>query len=237
MLPEFETTRWSIVLTAGEADTSLARDALAHLCEAYWYPLYAFVRRRGCGAEEAEDLIQGYFAVFLEKDYARGVRPEAGRFRAFLLASLKHFLANEWDRERAQKRGGDLHIVSLDAVDAERRYRLEPVDTVTPEQVFEQRWALTVVERTMTRLSEESRSSGGTRRFERLRGFLVGGSTTISYRQIAAELEMSEGAVKVAVHRLRKRFGELLRIEIAQTLVSSADVDGEIRRLITALGR
>ena len=230
----FATTRWSLVLDArGDSHDSSAR-ALAELCESYWYPLYAFVRRQGHRPEDAADLTQAYFAKLLEKGYLKDVRPEAGRFRSFLLASLKHFLCNEWDRQMAQKRGGHIRQISLDAAAAENRYSIEPVDHLTPEDLYEQRWALTVLERTLDRLAEETPESKRFR-FDRLRPFLIGDEAATPYREVAAELGMSESGIKVAVHRLRRRFGVILRQEIGQTVADSQEVDDEIRHLLERL--
>jgi len=228
----FNTTRWTLVLRAREGSSSQARGALEELCEAYWYPLYAFVRRQGYDAEQACDLTQTYFATLLEKGYLSDVRPEAGRFRSFLLASLKHFLYNEWDKQQALKRGGHLKHVSLDASDAERRYTFEPADTVTPEALYEQRWALTVLDRTLERLRLTYESSNRIPQFEAMRGCLADDRRS-SYHEIAEALSMTEGAVKVAVHRMRKRFGQCLRDEIAETVETSADVDAEIKHLLS----
>jgi len=230
----FATTRWSLVLDArGDSPDSSAR-ALAELCESYWYPLYAFVRRQGHRPEDAADLTQAYFAKLLEKGYLKDVRPEAGRFRSFLLASLKHFLCNEWDRQMAQKRGGHIRKISLDAAGAESRYSIEPADHLTPEDLYERRWALTVLERTLDRLAEETPESKRFR-FDKIRPFLIGNESATTYREVAAELGMSESGIKVAVHRLRRRFGVILRQEIGQTVADPQDVDDEIRHLLERL--
>jgi len=230
----FATTRWSLVLDARGDPSDTSEQALAELCESYWYPLYAFVRRQGHNPEDAADLTQAYFAKLLEKDYLQDVRPEAGRFRSFLLASLKHFLYNEWDRQKAQKRGGHVRRVSLDTEHAEHRYSIEPVDYLTPEDQYQQHWALTVLERTLDQLGEETPESKRFR-FHKLRPFLIGAETDITYRQIAEDLGMSESGVKVAVHRLRRRFGAVLRQEIEQTVADPHDVDDEIRHLLECL--
>jgi len=230
----FATTRWSLVLDARGRDAPTSEKALAELCESYWFPLYAFVRRQGHDPADAADLTQAYFAKLLEKDYLQDVRPEAGRFRSFLLASLKHFLYNEWDRRKALKRGGHLRMISLDASDAETRFSIQPVETLTPEDLYEQHWALAVLERTLNRLEEETPRDKRAR-LESLRPFLIGGEADRSYRQVAEELEISEGGVKVAVHRLRRRFGALLRQEIEHTVADPAQVDDEIRHLLESL--
>ncbi len=234
MSGRFDTTQWSVVLAAQEGSPSQARQALAALCEAYWEPLYAFTRRRGYPAEEARDLTQGFFVQLLEKDYLASVRPSAGKLRSFLLVSLRHFLSNERDRARALKRGGGAAPISLDAEAAESRYQIEAVDHLTPEKVFERRWALTVIDRVMARLRQEAADK--VEHFDELKGFLTGEEPQTPYRQVAERLAMSEGAVKTAVHRLRRRFGEVLRSEIAETVENDAEVDLEIRHLLTMVG-
>lgn len=233
MSQRFETTKWSVVLAARTGTSPESRAALSSLCQAYWFPLYAYVRSQGYGAEPASDLTQGYFLRLLEKNYLKDVRPAAGRFRSFLLASLKHFLSNERDRERALKRGGGRAAVSVDVETAEKLYRDEPMEEMTAETIFERRWALTVLDRTESRLQAEFDSTGKQRQFELLRGYLTGEAVQLPYREIAAELGMREGAVKVAVHRLRRRFGELLRREIADTVADEEQVDAELRHLLS----
>jgi DNA-directed RNA polymerase specialized sigma24 family protein len=231
----FATTRWSVVLAAGgESDGERAREALEALCRTYWYPLYAFLRRRGIDYNEACELTQAFFTRLLEKNFLQTVRRERGRFRSFLLVSLKHFLANEWDRARAQKRGGGRAVVSLDIEDAERRYGLEPSHEMTAETLFERRWALTMLDETLACLRAEAESAGKARLFDRCRDFLTGAGDD-SYREAAATLEMTEGAVKVAIHRMRRRVRDLLRERIAETVADPADIDGEIRHLISVL--
>jgi len=231
----FATTRWSQVIAAGRAQTPSSRDALAGLCEAYWYPLYAYVRRWGHGPDEAQDLTQEFFTRLLEKHYLRDADPTRGRFRSFLLASLKHFLSNERDRATAVKRGGRAQIVPLEIETAEGLYRLEPPDADTPEKVFERRWALMLLERTLGRLRDEFVAGGRREVFSRLEGYLTGERETVPYAQLAVELGMTEGAIKVAVHRLRKRFGALLREEIGDTVSDPAQVDDEVRELFRIL--
>jgi len=234
--PRFQTTRWSLVLTARDDARVDSEQALAELCQGYWQPLYAYVRRQGYGVEEARDLTQGYFLRLLEKRFLDDVEPEAGRFRAFLLVSLKHFLSSERERERALKRGGGKSTISLDAEAAERRYRLEPVDHLTPEKVFERRWAQTVVDRALARLRELFEIDGKLREFELLRPHLIGDAERGSYREMADELNMSEGTVRVTVYRVRRRYGSLLREEVAQTVADPQEVDRELRDLLLALG-
>jgi RNA polymerase sigma factor (sigma-70 family) len=233
---QFATTRWSLVLAAGQRSSPQSSAALATLCENYWYPLYAYVRRRGQDADEAQDFTQAFFARLLEKNDLAAADPGRGRFRSFLLASLKHFLANEWDRSRAQKRGGGRAALSIDFRTAEERYRAEPSHDLTPEKIFERRWALVLLENVLARLHDESAQAGKTDSFDHLKGFLTGEQSAITYGQLAAELNMSEGAVKVAVHRLRRRYRELLRAEIEETVADAEEIDQEIRDLFSALG-
>jgi RNA polymerase sigma-70 factor (ECF subfamily) len=232
---QFATTHWSLVLAARDRAEPGADDALASLCGLYWYPLYAYVRRRGRGPEDAHDLTQGFFARLLEKDFLAGVDRGKGKFRSFLLASCNHFLANEHDRARAKKRGGGRPVLSLDAADAEGRYRAEPADALSPEKLFERRWAVALLQQVMSRLRDEFEAKGKGRLFDRLRGSLVGEKGT-GHRAAADELGLSEGAVKVAVHRLRQRYRELLHEEIARTVAAPDEVEEEIRSLFAALG-
>jgi RNA polymerase sigma-70 factor (ECF subfamily) len=232
----FAATRWTLVLAAaGGEDASHAAEAMAELCRIYWYPLYAYIRRRGHPSHEAEDLTQEFFVRLLAKDDLAGVDRRKGKFRAFLLAALKHFLANQWDRSQAKKHGGGQRIVSLDALSAESRYRLEPSHDLTPEKLFERQWALTVLERVLDRLQAELDADGKAALFQGLKPFLTGGRPAASYAEAAAELEMSEGAVKVAVHRLRRRYRQILKEEIAHTVASPEEVDDEIRYLLACL--
>lgn len=231
----FATTRWSQVLAAGHADTRGSREALSRLCESYWYPLYVYVRRWGYDADQAQDLTQEFFARLLEKHYLQAADPSRGRFRSFLLASLKHFLANERDRAGAIKRGGRATILPLEIESAEGRYSLELPDEETPERIYERRWALTLLERTLARLSGEFEAVGKRTLFVRLEGYLTGEQETLPYADLAFDLGMSEGAVKVMIHRLRRRFGSLLREEVGDTVSTPAEVDDEIRDLFRAL--
>lgn len=233
---EFPPTDWDAVRVAALARDTLGRDALAELCETYWTPLYAFVRRQGVGVEEARDLTQSYFELLLEKSFLKEVKPERGRFRAFLLASLKHFLSNHRDHERAKKRAPARRVLSLDTEQAEERLRLASTHHLDPEQVYEQRWALTLLERALQRLEAESAGDAESRlRFEKLRAFLTSGEPCPSYEKVAAELGLREGAVKTAVYRLRRRFGEILRAEVAKTVVHPEEVDEELRHLLLSL--
>lgn len=232
----FATTHWSLVLAAGRKSSPDSQQALAALCETYWYPLYAYIRRRGHGAHEAQDLTQEFFAALLEMDSFRAADRQRGRFRSFLLASLNHFLAKQWRKAAAQKRGGGRRVLSIDVESGESRYRLEPSHDLTPEKIYERRWALTLLERALARLREEFDSSGRAVLFEHLKPFVGGDRSTVPYRQIAADAGMAQGAVKVAVHRLRRRCRELLREEIAQTVADPKEIDDELRDLFAAVG-
>jgi RNA polymerase sigma-70 factor (ECF subfamily) len=231
----FATTRWSLVLAAGRRSSPESSAALATLCETYWYPLYAYVRRRGHDADDAQDLTQAFFARLLEKNDLAAAQQECGRFRSFLLTALKHFLANEWDRGCAQKRGGSRPLLSIEFRTAEDRYRLEPRHELTAEKIFERRWALVLLEQVLVRLQQESARAGKGELFDRLKVFLTGERAAVSYGELAAELKMTEGAVKVAVHRLRRRYRDVLRLEIGQTVADPAEIEEEIRELVSAI--
>jgi RNA polymerase sigma-70 factor (ECF subfamily) len=233
----FDTTNWSVVLRAAHADTTGGQEALAALCETYWYPVYAFVRRTGASPDEAEDLTQEYFARFLEKRFLDDVHPERGRFRSFVQVSLRHFLSNQRDRQRARKRGGGHLLLPLHGERGEVRYDREPVDSVTPEQLFERAWVQALLDRALDRLEAKSEEQLRGERFARLRPFLVEGGHGPTYAEIAAEWGVGESAVRVAVHRLRRRFGEILKDEVAQTLEEGGNVEEEIRYLLTVAGR
>lgn len=231
---EFAETRWSLVHAArDDAARTRASKALAELCRDYWYPLYAFVRRQGCAAHEAQDLTQDFFARLLEKDWLDGVAQERGRFRSWLLASMKHFLSNERDKQRALKRGGGVTLVSIDDTDAEQRYAHEPADTASADQLYDRRWALTMLEQSLARVREECTAEGKAALFDELKSTLTGGGA--SHAEIAARLGMSEGAVSVAIHRLRKRCRGALRELIAETVDTDAEVDAEMQDLMAAL--
>ncbi|MBX3733693.1 MAG: sigma-70 family RNA polymerase sigma factor [Verrucomicrobiae bacterium] len=233
----FCTTRWSVVLAAGRPDSPDSAAALEALCVAYWYPLYAFVRRRGHGEEEARDLTQGFFQHLLQHEGLRHVARDRGRFRAFLLAGIRNFLANDWDHAHRQKRGGGATVFSLDAADPEDRYRLEPVDNSTPEQCFERRWAHTVLRRVIARMEGEQDTADRRLRFATLRPYLLRQPPGEGYAEAAERLGLSLSAVTSAIHRMRLRFREMFRAEIAHTVADPADVDAEIRHLIQALGQ
>jgi RNA polymerase sigma-70 factor (ECF subfamily) len=232
----FHTTHWTVVLAAQDGDGTAASQALAELCAAYWYPLYAFIRRQGSSPHEAEDLTQEFFRRFLERRALETVRPDAGKFRSFLLACLKNVLANERLRAQTQRRGGGHQILPLDADDAETRYSLEPADNRTPEAIFERRWAFTVLERAMSALRREYSTGEKRALFDALQGFLPNGQEGLSRAEVAAQRGVSVGAIDVAVHRLRQRFGALLREQVARTVSSEAEVEEEIRYLISVLG-
>ena len=233
---EFLTTHWSVVLLAGQQETSRAQEALGHLCQTYWYPLYAYIRRQGYSPHDAEDLTQAFFAKLLQKNYLADARQEKGRFRFFLLAALKHFLINEWDRAQALKRGGGKSIVSLDAQAAEARYALEPVENVTAETVYERRWATLLLERVLEQLRQDYTAAGNEALFGHLKQCLAGSREVIPYAQLGTDLGMTEGAIKAAVHRLRQLYRELLRREIAQTVATREEIDDELRHLFVVLG-
>lgn len=231
----FETTQWSVVLAAGGEDSRAARTALATLCEAYWYPLYAYVRRWGATPDDARDLTQDFLTSLLERQDFKGLSQDRGRFRAFLLASLRHFLANDAAKRRSQKRGGGAATVPLQSDDAEQRYLVEPVDLATPEKLYERRWALIVIDRVLAALRHEAEAEGRTAEFVGIKSCMMGRAAEGSYTAIAARLGISEGAVRVAVHRLRRKFQARLKQDIAATVSSPDEVDDEIRYLIRAL--
>jgi RNA polymerase sigma factor (sigma-70 family) len=231
----FHTTHWSVVRVAGHFSDPGAATALEKLCRSYWYPLYAFVRRQGYSSSDAEDLTQGFFAWLLESKHLAVAEQERGRFRSFLLCRLKHYLSDEWKKASAQKRGGGQHLVSLDAALAEERYDLEPATELSPELIFDRRWALTVMEQTVMRLRAEYLASDREELFENLKQFQSGEETDRSYAQVAERLGLSESAVKSAIYRLRQRHRDLLRDEIAQTVATPAEVDAEIRYLVSIL--
>lgn len=231
----FATTHWSVVLAAGRRASPRSQEALAELCRTYWYPLYAYVRRVGHSPEDAQDLTQEFFARLLEKNYLAKVARDKGRFRSFLLASLKHFLANEWDKARAQKRGGGQSFIRLDDKAAESRYKLEPRDDASADRLYERRWALTLLDRVLARLRQEHTAAAKLKQFDALKAFLGGERGSEGYAAVGAALGMNEANVKVTVHRLRKRYRDLLRDEIAQTVANEAEIEDEIRHLFAAL--
>jgi RNA polymerase sigma factor (sigma-70 family) len=230
----FQTTHWSVVTRAGQQASRQSAEALEKLCCVYWFPLYAYVRRRGYQVEEAKDLTQDFFIRILEKDYLAHADRGKGRFRSFLLSALNHFLINEWRRAQALKRGAGQSLISLDDT-AEDRYAQEAASDLTPERIYERRWALTLLERALCRLRAEADAAGRARQFEQLRDFLTTGTGESHYAEAAANLGMTAGAVGVAVHRMRHRYGELVREEIAQTVADPAEIEDEIRWLFAVV--
>ena len=233
----FATTHWSVVLAAKNGGSTRADDAMEKLCRAYWPPLYAFIRREGHGATEAQDLTQEFFARLLAKDYLRHLRHQEGKFRSFLLTFVKHFLSDERDKAGAQKRGGGKTFVSLDETSAEERYLGASSHGLSPEQIYERRWAQTVMERALNRLREEYVAGGKAALFEQLKDMQPGEHGESSYAEIGARLGLAKGTIASAVYRLRKRHREILREEIAQTVARPEEIDEEIRNLLAVLSR
>ncbi|HLH53536.1 MAG TPA: RNA polymerase sigma factor [Verrucomicrobiae bacterium] len=233
-MSDFEATHWSVVLAAGQPQCPQAHAALAELCRTYWYPLYVFVRRQGTNPEDAQDLVQGFFAKLIEKNFVAAAEPEKGRFRSFLLLALKRYMTNEWDHANREKRGGGREIVSLDEQDTELRYKAEPAEGIPPGKAYERQWALTLLQQVLDRLSAEFATAGKGALFDELKVFLSGEKGG-SYADIGRRLGITETAVKVTVHRLRQRYRELLRLEIAKTVSNPEAIEGEIRELFAAL--
>ena len=231
----FATTHWSVVRAAGRPDSVHYRQALETLCQTYWFPLYAYLRRHGNNAHRAEEYTQAFFTRLLERQSVRLADPKRGKFRSFLLASLKHFLSDRRGHDQAKKRGGGRKILSLDFENAETQYTLEPAERLSPEKLFERSWALTILETTMARLQSEATSEKKKKLFEHLKVYLTAKKSSVPCSEAGEKLGMTEGAVRVAVHRLRRRYRELLRHEIAQTVSSEEEIDQEIRDLFTAL--
>jgi len=231
----FATTHWSVVLAAADQERPEAAEALETLCRTYWYPLYAFVRREGHSPHDAEDLLQGFFVRFLEKHYLGDVHQAKGRFRSFLLSAMKHYLADQWDKAHAVKRGGRIQFVSLEGEPAENRYREEVASELTPERLYEQRWACALLERVMVRLEQDFHAAGKGPLFTVLVRLLPDDDPTVSYAELAAEHGLSEGALRMKVQRLRRRYQRLLREEIAHTVARPEDVDDEIRWLFSVV--
>jgi RNA polymerase sigma factor (sigma-70 family) len=223
------------VLAAGNGGSTRAREAMETLCRSYWYPLYAFTRRQGKSPPDAEDLTQAFFARLLEREAIAKAVPERGRFRSFLLASLKNFIRDEWDKSRAAKRGGGQPAVAFEELDAEERYRSEPIDLADPEKLFERSWAVLLIDRVLARLEKEFTASGKSERFQALHPFLLNEPETGSYVSVAGSLAMSAGAVRVAVLRLRERYRELVRLEIGETLAAGEDIEEEVHHLMSVL--
>jgi DNA-directed RNA polymerase specialized sigma24 family protein len=233
---QFSSTHWSLVVEAGKSQSAQSSVALEKLCGAYWYPLYAFVRRQGYASSDAEDLTQGFFGWLLESKHLRVADPQLGRFRSFLLCRLKHFLSDECKKARAQKRGGGRLVISLDAAQAEEWYGLEPATAeLSPDLIFDRRWAIAMMERTVARLRAEYVAADRGELYDELKHFQPGEDAGRSYAEVAARLGLSEGAVKSAIYRLRQRHRDLLRDEIAQTVATPSDVDEEIRYLISMM--
>jgi RNA polymerase sigma-70 factor (ECF subfamily) len=235
--PRFTTTRWTLVLTAGDRTSAESQASLATLCETYWYPVYAFIRRSGRDSDAARDLTQAFFVRVLDKNVLKEARRDRGRFRSFLLGSLRHFLANEYDREHAVKRGGRVPHLSLEFEQGERRYQLEPADTATPERMYERQWALDVLDRAMQRLAARHAHTARQALFEQLKPLLTGDDEPLSSRELSKTLGLSEGALRVALHRLRRQFAEALRGTIADTVEHETDIDDEVRYLLNVVRR
>jgi RNA polymerase sigma factor (sigma-70 family) len=232
----FVTTHWSAVRRAGQPDSAAAQDGLSELCQTYWYPLYGFIRRQGRAPHEAEDLTQEFFARLLEKNYVADARQEKGKFRTFLLTALKRFLANEWDRQHAQKRGGFQTTIAMDQALAESRFNAELAHDLQPDVLFERQWAITLLDRVMAQLKEEYLGSGRAKLFEHLQSCLIKEETAQPYAKIADELSLTEAAVKTAVHRLRARYRDILRLEIGKTVSTPEEVETELRHLFSTFG-
>ena len=233
--PVFATTRWTLVLAAGDDVSPQGREALEQLCRRYWFPLYAYVRRRGHDADAAQDLVQGFFARLLERNDLAGLTRDGGKFRSFLLTALNHFLANEHERAQAQKRGGGRELLSLDDDSAEDRYQREPAHTESPDRLFERQWALTLMEDALRRLAAEQAANDRAVFFAALRPFLSGEPEPGEYATLADRLGLAPGTLAVQVHRLRERYRQLVRAAVADTVDSPLEIDAEMRHLLAAL--
>jgi RNA polymerase sigma-70 factor (ECF subfamily) len=234
--PLFATTHWSVVLATADQESPEAAAALERLCATYWYPLYAYVRHRGHSREDSQDLTQEFFCRLLQKNYLAHVDPHKGKFRSFLLAATNHFLANEWERARTLKRGGQVTFVSLDEVQAEQRYQGEQLAGRSPEEIYERTWAIALLAKVLGRLREEAAATGQSTRFEELKAVLMGERPSLTYAELALKLGTTEPALKMAAQRLRRRYAELLREEIAHTVRSPQEVEEELRYLRAVLG-
>jgi RNA polymerase sigma factor (sigma-70 family) len=232
---QFVTTHWSVVMTAAHGENLQAGAALEKLCKTYRYPLYAFVRRRGHTSHDSEDAVQGFFAQCVEKNYLHSVDQAKGRFRSFLLLALKRYLAKEHEKSHTRKRGGGQTMIALDGLEAEQRYALEPAEQMTADKLYERRWALTLLDHVLSRLREEQAAGGRLAAFEQMKEFLQSGGRGTPYSELASRLGASEGSVKVAIHRLRRRYRELLDEEIAHTVATPEEVVEERRHLRKAL--
>lgn len=235
MNDEFQTTHWSAVVIAGRDSSPESQRALATLCELYWYPLYAYARRRTGSEDEAQDLTQAFFTELLEKNYVGSASQDRGRFRAFLLTALKNFMSKQWEKARAKKRGGGKDPISLDFAGFDSRWRIEPALEMTPEQCYDQQWTVTLLEQILTRLQSEFERAGQSQRFQTLRGFIIGDHGETTYAEAGEQLGISEAAAKKAASRMRQRYRELLREEIAQTVSDPEDVEDEIRSLFSSV--
>jgi RNA polymerase sigma factor (sigma-70 family) len=231
----FTTTHWSRVVAAGSQSADAQR-ALAELCQLYWYPVYAYVRRRGRSIDDAQDLTQEFFARLLARNWVGNADRQKGRFRSFLLGAVNHFLADEWDKAKSQKRGGGIPDLPLVMEDAEKRFSLEPADPETPERQFERRWAMTLLDKALHQLRDEYGSEGRSELFSRLNPCLVGERTSEHYAAMATQLGVSESTVKSYVHRMRQRFRQMIRHEIAQTVADPTDIEDELRHMFVVLG-
>lgn len=232
---DFATTQWHVVRSAGDEDASVSRSALQELCQQYWYPLYAYVRRQGHDSNVAADITQAFFTDLLEREDIKRVDPELGKFRSFLLASIKHFMINQWKKQMALKRGGGQPLLSIDFVDAAQRYHHQPADAQSPDVLFERQWAITLLDKVQNRLEKEFEHKGKKHVFSTLKVFLAGKNSESTLAQAAVKLDMTEVAAKVAVHRMRTRYGEILRAEILNTLDSNEDVESEVQHLFAVL--
>lgn len=232
---EFVTTQWSVIVSAGGDPSPDSRRALESLCHAYWYPLYFYVRRRVSDVSDAQDLTQAFFAELLEKNYVGSAAPERGRFRAFLLTAFKHFLSRQWEKAGARKRGGGRSPVSLDFESADSQFLIEPASGLTAEQHFDRQWAITLLGRIMENLRREFERAGKANQFDALKGYLIGDHAGATYAQVAEKLKLTELAARKSASRMRKRYGELLREEIAQTVAEPDEVEDEIRKLFASL--
>ena len=231
----FQTTRWTLVQAAAVNPTGDSRRALSTLCQTYWQPVYAFIRRNGYDPDQSQDLTQGFFALMLEKNYLIHADQKRGRFRSFLLTAVKHFLVNEWDRANALKRGGGQATVPIDLIEAERWYVPAAVDDSTPEKAFERQWALSILEQVLARLRTDYANAGKANQFEMLSEFLNQDSRDVGYEELAGKLGMTLGALRMAVHRIRRSYRRILREEIAETVSTPDEIDGEIRFLVAIL--
>ncbi|HEX4645784.1 MAG TPA: sigma-70 family RNA polymerase sigma factor [Verrucomicrobiae bacterium] len=232
---QFTTTHWSVVVAARDAPSTQSALALEQLCRIYWYPLYAFIRRRGFDAHDAQDLTQEFFYRLLDRNYLSAVDYRKGKFRSFLLAALEHFLANEWRRSKTQKRGGRVTFVSINDDTAENRFIQAPSSSAAPEKAYEQAWAMSLLEQVLNRLRAEATDAGKLDAFEQLKGFLTGDKQPVTYAELARQMNTTEAALKMSVSRMRARYGELLRDEIAQTVTTQDEIEDELRALFAAL--